>query len=77
MSPSEIRHLLEAVRGGNLGVEEAAGRLATVAELGYATLDLARKDRCGFPEVIFAEGKTAEWVEGAVGGWRWLGRMRS
>jgi hypothetical protein len=38
----------------------------TVAELGFATLDLARRERCGFPEVILAEGKTAEWVAGAV-----------
>jgi NCAIR mutase (PurE)-related protein len=66
MSPSEVRQLLESVRGGVVGVEEAAGRLASVAELGFATLDLGRKDRCGFPEVIFAEGKTPEWVEGAV-----------
>src|SRR5688572_8725915 len=66
MSPHEIRQLLEAVRGGAVGVEEAAGRLASVAELGFATLDLARKDRCGFAEVVFAEGKTAEWVEMAV-----------
>src|SRR5262245_40210325 len=68
MTPSEIRHLLEAVRGGGVAVEEAAARLASggVAEMGFATLDLHRKDRCGFPEVIFAEGKTAEWVEAGV-----------
>jgi pyridinium-3,5-biscarboxylic acid mononucleotide synthase len=68
MSPTELRELLERVRAGVVPVEDAATRLAdpAVAELGYATLDLHRKDRCGFPEVIFAEGKTAEWVEGAV-----------
>ncbi len=36
------------------------------ADLGFATLDLDRKERCGFPEVIFAQGKTAEWVAAAV-----------
>lgn len=36
------------------------------ADLGFATLDFDRKSRCGFPEVIFGQGKTAEWVEGAV-----------
>jgi NCAIR mutase (PurE)-related protein len=66
MTPSEVRQLLESVRGGVVGVEEAAGRLGSVAELGFATLDLGRKDRCGFPEVVFAEGKTPAWVEGAV-----------
>jgi NCAIR mutase (PurE)-related protein len=36
------------------------------ADLGFATLDLDRAARCGFPEVIFAQGKTAAWVEAAV-----------
>ncbi len=65
---TEIRELLEAVRAGGIGVEEAAARLsaAGVAELGFATLDLDRQERCGFPEVVLAEGKTAEWVEAVV-----------
>ena len=36
------------------------------ADLGYAHVDLHRKERCGFPEVIFCEGKTKEWVEGVA-----------
>ena len=28
----------------------------------YATVDLARAERCGFPEVIFGEGKSAEII---------------
>jgi pyridinium-3,5-biscarboxylic acid mononucleotide synthase len=28
----------------------------------YATVDLARTERCGFPEVIFGEGKSAEVI---------------
>ena len=36
------------------------------ADLPFATLDLDRKDRCGFPEVILAEGKTPEWTESIV-----------
>jgi len=54
-----------------------AGRLATqeisadeflqlaakeVGQPEYATVDLARAQRCGFPEVIFGEGKTAEII---------------
>jgi pyridinium-3,5-biscarboxylic acid mononucleotide synthase len=71
MSPGEIRQLLERVRTGSMPIEVATTELsrlneARVAEMGFATLDLQRKDRCGFPEVIFAEGKTSEWVEGAV-----------
>jgi len=30
--------------------------------LGFARVDLGRKDRCGRPEVIFGEGKTAEEI---------------
>jgi len=68
MSANELRAILELVRGGTLPVEEAARQLGEtgVADLGYATLDLERRDRCGFPEVVFAEGKTGEWVEGAI-----------
>ena len=35
-------------------------------ELPFATVDLDRERRCGFPEVIYAEGKTPEWVEGVL-----------
>jgi pyridinium-3,5-biscarboxylic acid mononucleotide synthase len=68
MTPGELHALLEAVRCGSLEVTAAAAQLAepAVGDLGFATLDLHRKERCGFPEVIFAEGKTAEWVEQAV-----------
>src|SRR5262245_5839704 len=31
-------------------------------DLGYAKVDLHRAERCGFPEVIFCEGKTCEAV---------------
>src|SRR5262249_15489392 len=39
---------------------------APVADLGFAQVDLHRKARCGFPEVIFCQGKTPVWVEGVV-----------
>lgn len=68
MTPSDLRTLLEAVRAGTVDVDAASARLSepAVGDLGFATLDLHRKERCGFPEVILAEGKTAEWVAGAV-----------
>lgn len=68
MTPGEVRQLLADVRDGRLSPEAAFGRLGepAVGDLGFATLDLHRKERCGFPEVILAEGKTAEWVEKAV-----------
>jgi NCAIR mutase (PurE)-related protein len=67
MEPTDIRELLEQVRGGGMGVEDALEKLCPpVADLGYANVDLHRRQRCGFPEVIFCEGKSSEWVEGVV-----------
>src|SRR5262245_49183352 len=68
MTTDETRSLLEQLRGGQVTVEQALARLRPVpaAELGYATVDLQRRDRCGFPEVVYAEGKTCEWLEGVV-----------
>lgn len=68
MTAAEMRQLLADVQNGKVGLDEAAGRLSepAVGDLGFATLDLHRKERCGFPEVVFAQGKTASWVEQAV-----------
>jgi len=32
------------------------------ADLGFARIDLARQQRCGFPEVVYGEGKTVDGV---------------
>jgi pyridinium-3,5-biscarboxylic acid mononucleotide synthase len=68
MTDEEMRGILEQVRAGRIDVAEAGARLRPppVADLGYATVDLQRRDRCGFPEVVYAEGKTKEWLEGVV-----------
>jgi NCAIR mutase (PurE)-related protein len=65
----QMRDLLERVKAGQLSVDEAAAlcyQLAGEADLGFAHVDLDRSRRCGFPEVIFCQGKTSEWVEGVV-----------
>jgi hypothetical protein len=67
MTSRDVLELLEAVRGGGVSVADAAGRLTpAVADLGFATLDLERERRCGFPEVVFGEGKTPAWTAAAV-----------
>jgi pyridinium-3,5-biscarboxylic acid mononucleotide synthase len=68
MEPIDMRELLEQVRGGGLSIEAALAKLQTpaVADLGYAHVDLDRHRRCGFPEVIFCQSKTPEWVAGVV-----------
>ncbi len=69
MDRSELERLLDAVRRGEVAVSDAAGRLAGVlpawpvpGDPGEAEVDVARIDhhralRCGFPEVVFGEGK--------------------
>ena len=64
MDAPEIARLLTAVRDREVGVEEALSRLdrapAADESVGdFAKVDLTRRDRCGFPEVIFGLGKTA------------------
>lgn len=68
MSPDELSQLLTSVQNGGLSVPDAVAALnrTGVAELPFATVDLDRARRCGFPEVVFGEGKTPEWTEGVV-----------
>jgi NCAIR mutase (PurE)-related protein len=63
MDASSLRSLLEAIRDGRLTLDEAERRLRPLEEIGgFATIDLHRRKRCGFPEVIFGQGKTPEQV---------------
>jgi pyridinium-3,5-biscarboxylic acid mononucleotide synthase len=68
MNQHNIRDLLEQLQTGHLGLEDAVRALTApgVADLGFAQVDLDRHRRCGYPEVVFAEGKTAHWIEGVV-----------
>jgi NCAIR mutase (PurE)-related protein len=68
MDTNELLLLLEEVQAGRLTPDAAAAQIQQppVADLGYAQVDLQRRQRCGFPEVIFCEGKTPEWVAGVV-----------
>ena len=62
------RELLERVRSGALGVDDALIELrsAQVADLGYARVDLQRRRRQGVAEVIYGAGKTPEQVAGVA-----------
>jgi len=52
-----LRALLHDVRRGALDVEQALAALAPSADLGFATVDHDRAQRCGLPEVVFCPGK--------------------
>jgi len=68
LTPEEITKMLRQVRRGRLSIEEAVDRLRDLPyeDLGYAKIDHHRTLRQGFPEVIFARGKSPEQVEGIV-----------
>lgn len=68
LSEQEIRDLLLKIKDGQIQVDVGLKQLSSssVATTPFASIDLDRKKRCGFPEVVFAEGKTPEWLAGAV-----------
>lgn len=55
----ELRDILEMVKSGELSVEEAEKhmRMQPFEDMGFAKLDMHRKVRSGFAEVIFCQGK--------------------
>jgi len=66
MDPQKIRALLESVRGGGVGIDDALAQLRDLpfTDLGYAMVDHHRALRQGAPEVVFGEGKTTEQIVG-------------
>ena len=60
----ETKEILSKVHNGELAVDEAEELLRAVqyAEMGFAKLDLDRRQRSGFPEVIFCSGKPDEFL---------------
>ncbi len=64
MDRGRLAELLTAVQDGGCSVEEALARLRALPyeDLGFARIDHHRELRNGFPEVVLAEGKTAEQV---------------
>lgn len=63
---NEIRHILEAVRNGDMSVDDALLKIKTkpFEDIGYARVDLHRKVRQGCAEVIYGAGKTPEQIIG-------------
>ncbi|MEW4487316.1 nickel pincer cofactor biosynthesis protein LarB [Thalassoglobus sp. JC818] len=66
---SEIRQLLESLLAGEQSIDAAARQLAqqssTTTSIGSdaeVRLDVGRQTRCGFPEVVYAPGKTNEQI---------------
>src|SRR6185436_7074346 len=69
MDRERVQRILEAVRDGGVSPDDALRELGglDIAELSaggpaFARLDHHRGVRCGFPEVVYAPGKTPEQV---------------
>lgn len=64
MNEQSLRELLDAVRGGRRSIDDAMTDLRALPfeDLGFAKVDHHRDLRCGFPEVIFCQGKSPDQV---------------
>lgn len=64
MDKQQLEKLLADVKDGKTGIEEAVQRLRHLPfeDMGFAKVDHHRTIRCGFPEVIYCPGKTAEQI---------------
>jgi pyridinium-3,5-biscarboxylic acid mononucleotide synthase len=70
MNASDIRELVEAVQKGRVSCEQAVERLKNLPfeDLGFAKIDHHRALRQGYPEVVYARGKTGAQVAEIVRG---------
>lgn len=68
MDADLLRKLLIDVKSGSISIDEALEKLKRLPfeDLGFAKLDSHRGLRCGFPEVIFCQGKTIDQVVSIV-----------
>ncbi|MBI2191436.1 MAG: nickel pincer cofactor biosynthesis protein LarB [Planctomycetes bacterium] len=64
MNVKSLRSLLRKFRAGRMPLEEALRRLRSLPyqDLGFAKVDHHRHLRCGFPEVVFCQGKTPDQI---------------
>ena len=62
MQLEDLRLLAEQLLAGQLSVDDFTARFAQrpIADVGVAQLDIDRARRCGFPEVVFGQGKSIE-----------------
>ncbi|NQU22644.1 MAG: 1-(5-phosphoribosyl)-5-amino-4-imidazole-carboxylate carboxylase, partial [Candidatus Nealsonbacteria bacterium] len=65
MNRHKLEQLAAALARGETSPEEFIAQFdgPGIADVGEAQVDLDRHRRCGFPEVVFAQGKTVEAME--------------
>lgn len=64
MQSEKIKEILEAHANGAISADEAARTIRNLSyeDVGFARIDHDRRQRQGFPEVIFGQGKTREQI---------------
>ncbi len=64
MDIGDLKDLLGKVQKGDVSIKEAMQHLKDLPykDIGFAKVDSHRALRCGFPEVIFCQGKTPQQV---------------
>jgi hypothetical protein len=69
MDINVVKGLLKKVKEGKVSVDGALKQLKSLpfSDLGFAKVDAHRSIRCGFPEVIFCQGKTTKQITEIVG----------
>jgi len=65
MNTHDLQKLAARLLAGELSVDQFAAHFSPpqLADVGVAQVDLDRRRRCGFPEVVFAQGKTVDAIE--------------
>lgn len=65
MDPQHAEELARRLLAGELTVTQFVEGVnpGTIAHVGEAQVDIDRARRCGFPEVVYAEGKTVRAIE--------------
>ncbi|HHJ10027.1 MAG TPA: nickel pincer cofactor biosynthesis protein LarB [Bacteroidetes bacterium] len=68
MDNKDLEKLLKDVKSGTRSVEEALHELQSfsIKDLGFAKLDYHRELRRGYPEIVYAAGKSVVQLEGIV-----------
>lgn len=62
----DSKKILKEFQLGKLSINQAAEKLNGFSELGYAKIDIQRKERNGYPEIIYGEGKNLEQIIGIM-----------
>ncbi len=60
-----IKNILIEVEKGRISAEDALSKINAdkTEDLGFVKIDHARKQRCGFPEVVYGENKTPQQIK--------------